>query len=62
MPIRGLDTRVNNVGDFRPPGVVVNYTTVETFRDIPYAAAYAAFNAGVVEFTVDPGGPIRAAR
>jgi len=57
-----LDTRVNNVGDFRPPGVVVNYTTVETFRDIPYAAAYAAFNAGVVEFTVDPGGPIRAAR
>jgi 2-hydroxycyclohexanecarboxyl-CoA dehydrogenase len=32
-------------------GAIVNNATVEAFRGIPYAAAYAAFNAGVVAFT-----------
>ncbi|MGY4649466.1 hypothetical protein [Mycobacterium sp. URHB0021] len=57
-----MDLPADNVGDFRPPGVIVNNTTVEAIRDISYDAADAAFNAGVVAFTVDPGGPIRAAR
>ncbi|SMC96328.1 SDR family NAD(P)-dependent oxidoreductase [Lentzea albidocapillata] len=35
----------------RKSGVVVNNSTVEAFRGIPYAAAYAAFNAGVIAFT-----------
>jgi len=32
-------------------GAIVNNATVEAFRGIPYAAPYAAFNAGVVAFT-----------
>ena len=32
-------------------GAIVNNATVEAFRGIPYAARYAAFNAGVVAFT-----------
>ena len=32
-------------------GAIVNNATVEAFRGIPYAAVYAAFNAGVVAFT-----------
>jgi 2-hydroxycyclohexanecarboxyl-CoA dehydrogenase len=32
-------------------GAIVNNSTVEAFRGIPYAAPYAAFNAGVVAFT-----------
>ncbi|WP_285507189.1 SDR family NAD(P)-dependent oxidoreductase [Actinokineospora sp. NBRC 105648] len=32
-------------------GAVINNATVEAFRGIPYAAPYAAFNAGVVAFT-----------
>jgi NAD(P)-dependent dehydrogenase (short-subunit alcohol dehydrogenase family) len=32
-------------------GAIVNVATVEAFRGIPYAAPYAAFNAGVVAFT-----------
>jgi 2-hydroxycyclohexanecarboxyl-CoA dehydrogenase len=35
----------------RHRGAIVNNATVEAFRGIPYAAAYAAFNAGVVAFT-----------
>src|SRR3954454_22666767 len=35
----------------RGRGVIVNNATVEAFRGIPYAAPYAAFNAGVVAFT-----------
>jgi NAD(P)-dependent dehydrogenase (short-subunit alcohol dehydrogenase family) len=35
----------------RGRGAIVNVATVEAFRGIPYAAAYAAFNAGVVAFT-----------
>jgi NAD(P)-dependent dehydrogenase (short-subunit alcohol dehydrogenase family) len=35
----------------RRRGAIVNNATVEAFRGIPYAAAYAAFNAGVVAFT-----------
>jgi 2-hydroxycyclohexanecarboxyl-CoA dehydrogenase len=35
----------------RGRGVNVNNATVEAFRGIPYAATYAAFNAGVVAFT-----------
>ena len=35
----------------RGRGTIVNNTTVEAFRGIPYAAVYAAFNAGVVAFT-----------
>ncbi|HET6734468.1 SDR family NAD(P)-dependent oxidoreductase [Mycobacterium sp.] len=35
----------------RGSGAIVNNATVEAFRGIPYAAAYAAFNAGVVAFT-----------
>jgi 2-hydroxycyclohexanecarboxyl-CoA dehydrogenase len=35
----------------RGNGAIVNNATVEAFRGIPYAAAYAAFNAGVVAFT-----------
>ncbi|MEU5696830.1 SDR family NAD(P)-dependent oxidoreductase [Actinosynnema sp. NPDC020468] len=35
----------------RRSGAVVNNATVEAFRGIPYAAPYAAFNAGVVAFT-----------
>jgi 2-hydroxycyclohexanecarboxyl-CoA dehydrogenase len=35
----------------RGRGAIVNNATVEAFRGIPYAAAYAAFNAGVVAFT-----------
>lgn len=32
----------------RGRGAIVNNATVEAFRGIPYAAAYAAFNAGVL--------------
>jgi 2-hydroxycyclohexanecarboxyl-CoA dehydrogenase len=32
-------------------GAIINNATVEAFRGIPYAAVYAAFNAGVVAFT-----------
>jgi 2-hydroxycyclohexanecarboxyl-CoA dehydrogenase len=35
----------------RGRGAIVNIATVEAFRGIPYAAPYAAFNAGVVAFT-----------
>src|SRR3954454_10936355 len=35
----------------RRRGAIVNNATVEAFRGIPYAAPYAAFNAGVVAFT-----------
>ena len=35
----------------RGRGAIVNNATVEAFRGIPYAAVYAAFNAGVVAFT-----------
>src|SRR6185312_3761671 len=35
----------------RGTGAIVNNATVEAFRGIPYAAVYAAFNAGVVAFT-----------
>lgn len=35
----------------RGHGAIVNNATVEAFRGIPYAAVYAAFNAGVVAFT-----------
>jgi 2-hydroxycyclohexanecarboxyl-CoA dehydrogenase len=35
----------------RGNGAIVNNATVEAFRGIPYAAPYAAFNAGVVAFT-----------
>jgi 2-hydroxycyclohexanecarboxyl-CoA dehydrogenase len=35
----------------RGRGAIVNNATVEAFRGIPYAAAYAAFKAGVVAFT-----------
>ncbi len=35
----------------RGKGAIVNNATVEAFRGIPYAAVYAAFNAGVVAFT-----------
>jgi NAD(P)-dependent dehydrogenase (short-subunit alcohol dehydrogenase family) len=35
----------------RTRGAIVNNATVEAFRGIPYAAVYAAFNAGVVAFT-----------
>ncbi|MBV8929362.1 MAG: SDR family oxidoreductase, partial [Mycobacteriaceae bacterium] len=35
----------------RGSGAIVNNATVEAFRGIPYAAAYSAFNAGVVAFT-----------
>jgi NAD(P)-dependent dehydrogenase (short-subunit alcohol dehydrogenase family) len=35
----------------RGAGAIVNIATVEAFRGIPYAAPYAAFNAGVVAFT-----------
>jgi NAD(P)-dependent dehydrogenase (short-subunit alcohol dehydrogenase family) len=35
----------------RGRGAIVNNATVEAFRGVPYAAAYAAFNAGVVAFT-----------
>jgi 2-hydroxycyclohexanecarboxyl-CoA dehydrogenase len=35
----------------RERGAIVNNATVEAFRGIPYAAPYAAFNAGVVAFT-----------
>ncbi len=35
----------------RSNGAIVNNATVEAFRGIPYAAPYAAFNAGVVAFT-----------
>ena len=35
----------------RRSGAIVNNATVEAFRGIPYAAAYSAFNAGVVAFT-----------
>jgi 2-hydroxycyclohexanecarboxyl-CoA dehydrogenase len=35
----------------RGHGAIVNNATVEAFRGIPYAAPYAAFNAGVVAFT-----------
>jgi 2-hydroxycyclohexanecarboxyl-CoA dehydrogenase len=35
----------------RGRGVIINNATVEAFRGIPYAAPYAAFNAGVVAFT-----------
>jgi NAD(P)-dependent dehydrogenase (short-subunit alcohol dehydrogenase family) len=35
----------------RARGAIVNNATVEAFRGIPYAAPYAAFNAGVVAFT-----------
>jgi 2-hydroxycyclohexanecarboxyl-CoA dehydrogenase len=35
----------------RGRGAIVNNATVEAFRGIPYAAPYAAFNAGVVAFT-----------
>ncbi len=35
----------------RSSGAIVNNATVEAFRGIPYAAPYAAFNAGVVAFT-----------
>jgi 2-hydroxycyclohexanecarboxyl-CoA dehydrogenase len=35
----------------RGSGAIVNNATVEAFRGIPYAAPYAAFNAGVVAFT-----------
>ncbi len=35
----------------RSHGAIVNNATVEAFRGIPYAAVYAAFNAGVVAFT-----------
>src|SRR4051812_1541377 len=35
----------------RVSGAIVNNATVEAFRGIPYAAAYSAFNAGVVAFT-----------
>jgi NAD(P)-dependent dehydrogenase (short-subunit alcohol dehydrogenase family) len=35
----------------RGRGAIVNNATVEAFRGIPYAAVYAAFNAGVVTFT-----------
>lgn len=35
----------------RESGAIVNNATVEAFRGIPYAAPYAAFNAGVVAFT-----------
>jgi NAD(P)-dependent dehydrogenase (short-subunit alcohol dehydrogenase family) len=35
----------------RERGAIINNATVEAFRGIPYAAPYAAFNAGVVAFT-----------
>jgi 2-hydroxycyclohexanecarboxyl-CoA dehydrogenase len=35
----------------RGRGAIVNNATVEAFRGIPYAAPYAAFNAGVAAFT-----------
>jgi 2-hydroxycyclohexanecarboxyl-CoA dehydrogenase len=35
----------------RHRGAIVNNATVEAFRGIPYAAAYAAFKAAVVAFT-----------
>jgi NAD(P)-dependent dehydrogenase (short-subunit alcohol dehydrogenase family) len=35
----------------RSRGAIINNATVEAFRGIPYAAVYAAFNAGVVAFT-----------
>jgi 2-hydroxycyclohexanecarboxyl-CoA dehydrogenase len=35
----------------RGRGAIINNATVEAFRGIPYAAPYAAFNAGVVAFT-----------
>ena len=35
----------------RGRGAIINVATVEAFRGIPYAAPYAAFNAGVVAFT-----------
>ncbi len=35
----------------RRSGSVINNSTVEAFRGIPYAAPYAAYNAGVVAFT-----------
>jgi NAD(P)-dependent dehydrogenase (short-subunit alcohol dehydrogenase family) len=35
----------------RGSGAIINNATVEAFRGIPYAAVYAAFNAGVVAFT-----------
>ena len=46
----------------RGRGAIVNNATVEAFRGIPYAAAYAAFNAAVVAFHAQPGRGRGAAR